>query len=649
MSFRAEDTSNGRLVLVHQFSRGQTSPNQPDLMSLIYENLPGTGTPGTEHFLDSGEENDRVFIVTADVPECLDLRGWLQLIASSKGGSGISAGPSPVAPGPTETFQQSSPDSFGDQPTIIGTVVSPSVQSAPAQSAAPDFTKAPIIADGARPAKRPRGQIPSGFEVVFQSRKPTSHGGPPPEPATPTIVTPPQEPAAVASPDEFDQLFSGMGKGESKPPSAPPPPARKESPGEFTQMFAGIGKGKTDQPPAPSPLTPGRPPSVPPPPAMEGSPGGFTEMFAGIGKGNADQPPAPSPLAPGKPLSVPPPPATNKSPGEFTQMFSSPMAKTQPPVASHPSPEVTKPSVPATPPPASPATKGASEFTLMFSTSARAPSVPESSPATGSSSLGFGQETPAVPASRSDSRGPEEFPQPYKSSGDSTRGIGSAGIGGPTRTPAPLPGASKKAPGELTMMMQGYKPPTAAPAHEPPKPPSPEAPTDPGKREPGEFTMMFRRPPQPAAPAPPTAAPPPTYQPAPPPPQAHQPGEYTSIFEIPRKPAPAAPQATPPMGYGYPAAPAAPPPPGMPQMPVYQAPPPPAAPQVAYPQVAMPPPPQYQAPPPPAYAMAPPQMQPMAMPPAGTKKPPIFWVLVLGLGGLFLIAVLLIVFFALKH
>jgi hypothetical protein len=37
------------------------------------------------------------------------------------------------------------------------------------------------------------------------------------------------------------------------------------------------------------------------------------------------------------------------------------------------------------------------------------------------------------------------------------------------------------------------------------------------------------------------------------------------------------------------------------------------------------------------------------MPPAGTKKPPIFWVLVLGLGGLFLIAVLLIIFFALKH
>jgi hypothetical protein len=45
-------------------------------------------------------------------------------------------------------------------------------------------------------------------------------------------------------------------------------------------------------------------------------------------------------------------------------------------------------------------------------------------------------------------------------------------------------------------------------------------------------------------------------------------------------------------------------------------------------------------------------MQPMGMPamqPMPAKKPAIFWVLVLGLGGLFLIAVLLILFFALKH
>jgi hypothetical protein len=37
------------------------------------------------------------------------------------------------------------------------------------------------------------------------------------------------------------------------------------------------------------------------------------------------------------------------------------------------------------------------------------------------------------------------------------------------------------------------------------------------------------------------------------------------------------------------------------------------------------------------------------MPPAAPKKPAIFWVLILGLGFLFLLAVVLILFFALKH
>jgi flagellar basal body-associated protein FliL len=45
----------------------------------------------------------------------------------------------------------------------------------------------------------------------------------------------------------------------------------------------------------------------------------------------------------------------------------------------------------------------------------------------------------------------------------------------------------------------------------------------------------------------------------------------------------------------------------------------------------------------------PPPPAPQPAPPAGGKKPAIFWIMVLGLGGLFLIAVLLILFFALKH
>ena len=83
-SFRAQDVATGRHVLVHQFISGQPSLEQPDLLSMIYSYLPGEGTPGTEHFLDSGQDENRIFIVTSDVPECLSLRKWLQFIADSR-------------------------------------------------------------------------------------------------------------------------------------------------------------------------------------------------------------------------------------------------------------------------------------------------------------------------------------------------------------------------------------------------------------------------------------------------------------------------------------------------------------------------------------------------------------------------------------
>lgn len=40
-SFRAQEISTGRHVVVHQLVSGQPSPQQPDLMSMIYTYLPG--------------------------------------------------------------------------------------------------------------------------------------------------------------------------------------------------------------------------------------------------------------------------------------------------------------------------------------------------------------------------------------------------------------------------------------------------------------------------------------------------------------------------------------------------------------------------------------------------------------------------------
>ncbi len=541
MSFQAQDTWTGQPVLLHQLLPGGTAPHQPDLAMLVFKYLPGAGTPGTEHFLEMGEEDDRVFIVTADVPECLDLRKWLQSIAASQANRETLAGPSPAEPGSTPTFIGSSPDIL---PEHLASTSEASNLSSPQP-------------DGSQPA------APHPWE------KPTVVVAPP-------SSRPPEPQESKHQPGDFTRMFNASG-GATEPPDNPP---RGQVPGGFEVVF----QSRKQPSRAGSHLEPPGPATVPPPPSpVTAGPGKFTQMFASMSKDKAEQP-----------LASPPPP----------------------------SPGLTQPSAP---PPALTA-----------------------------------EETRTLPASQSDSRGPGEFTQSFKTGGEPMGETRSPGYASPSQPPAPLPGAAKKGPGELTQLMQGYKSPTATPAAqalELPTPASPPPAAAPGKRAPGEFTMLFQHPPQPTAPVPPAGAPPPVAQPAPPPPQTRKPGTYTSLFEtpqIPPTPPPGAPPAVPPAGYAYPAVPVAPPPPpAMPQMPAYKAPPPPAAPKVAYPQVAMPQPPQCQPPPPPAM----PQMQPMAMPPPpapqamppGTKKPGNFLVLLLVLGGLFLVAVALILFFALKH
>ena len=96
-SYRAQETLTGRPVLLHQFLREQSSPSQPDLTSMVLKYLSRADAPGIENFLDSGEEGDSVFIVTSDVPECLDLRQWLQSMAIALGDGAAFAAPSVVS------------------------------------------------------------------------------------------------------------------------------------------------------------------------------------------------------------------------------------------------------------------------------------------------------------------------------------------------------------------------------------------------------------------------------------------------------------------------------------------------------------------------------------------------------------------------
>src|ERR1039457_4392388 len=95
-SFRAQEVSTGRPVVVHQFLRGQTSVNQPDLMSMVLKYLSRADAPGIENYLDSGDDGDSVFIVTTDVPECLNLRQWLQTMAVALGDVPTYSEPAPA-------------------------------------------------------------------------------------------------------------------------------------------------------------------------------------------------------------------------------------------------------------------------------------------------------------------------------------------------------------------------------------------------------------------------------------------------------------------------------------------------------------------------------------------------------------------------
>lgn len=79
-SFRGHQVSSGRAVLIHHLAAGQTPPPQPDLATLIFHFLRSAPPEESRHFVDMGEEAGSIYVVTADVPQCLDLRKWLQSV-----------------------------------------------------------------------------------------------------------------------------------------------------------------------------------------------------------------------------------------------------------------------------------------------------------------------------------------------------------------------------------------------------------------------------------------------------------------------------------------------------------------------------------------------------------------------------------------
>ena len=553
--------------------------------------------------------------------------------------------------------------------------------NAPAQPSSP--VSPPRPAENRASAAKPRstivrGQPPSGFEVVFKSRKPRLTMVPPAEPsgalAAPITMVPPAEPlGAVAAPITM------------VPPAEPSgavaaPTTEKSAPGvgEFTMMFARAGTGAVEPGVAsavPAPLGDGLPPG-PSPDLRKGAPASLT---------------TPEPVLP------PPPPRSPAGSGEagvLDRLFvnregtEAPPYGPKVPVVGSEGPTVTSADAP----------RGPGEFTRLFSVQREDSTRPSSPGATPGSA---GSQLPPFPPMAAT---PREIPL-RESAGGSGKGKGSgsftqffqtggeAGMpGAPAAPPSPpptfAPGPSRSAqkePGEVTRILQGYRPPKpdsaeqVLPAATPANAPS----IQPDGRSGGEFPRAFHDPFPPGASVPPAAVAPPFVEPAPPPPKSAGPGEYTRIMASPRRSAAAPPPSGPPgatPGGARPPMPsmaappmpsmAAPPMPSMaaPPMPSMAAPPMPGAPPVSYPQVAAPQPPAYQMPPvpykpppPPAFPPAPapgiaypqpkappPPALPKASPPAGSEKRVLLVSLVI-LGCLLILTVAVVVYFAIRH
>ena len=92
-TFKALQTSSGRIVLLHQLWQERTPPNQPDLASLVFGFLRRATAEEMKSLVDMGEEASRVFVVTEDLPECQDLRQWLQSAPGTVGTAGKASVP----------------------------------------------------------------------------------------------------------------------------------------------------------------------------------------------------------------------------------------------------------------------------------------------------------------------------------------------------------------------------------------------------------------------------------------------------------------------------------------------------------------------------------------------------------------------------
>jgi hypothetical protein len=248
-SFRALQISSGRPVLLHHLAAGRTPSPQPDLASLIFRFLRSASAEEGRHFLDMGEDEGRMFVVTADVPECQDLRKWLQSVTEAQAGKEGDAQPAEETPGPgsieftrgftTEALRQvsGSPASAPAPPSPGPRAEQPVV---PTPEKSPDALKPPAETPAASSEVTDSGatDFTAFWEKSSREKSPEALKPPPDIPAASSEVT-------DGGPSDFAGFWekSSPASLAAHPASIPTPPASLKSAGgpsevpEVTEEF----------------------------------------------------------------------------------------------------------------------------------------------------------------------------------------------------------------------------------------------------------------------------------------------------------------------------------------------------------------------------------------------------------------------------
>jgi hypothetical protein len=333
---RGLQLSTWQSVLIHQFAAGQASSQGPDLASLLFKFLRSDVGEKARDFIDMGEDDGAVYVVTTDVPECLDLRRWLGSMLDARAGKQAA----PAAPKgsadstrvfTTDTFRQAlglSESAAGPLTLSVGFPPAGDVSGAPGPppEAAPESTAAllggpltfvgfwerstPTNATGSPAPLPPKtresnsalGPVPEGT-VAYSSRgSPLSSRDGPPTFATPPGVESPQPEWTLeqAARWERESAQTKRGSNAAQPPSpaagpavaptaeddfdrmfqSPPPPAEPAAgtatASEFTRRFS-----QRDETPPSNYAPPATAPIPAANPAGKGAPDGKVEPNAG--------------------------------------------------------------------------------------------------------------------------------------------------------------------------------------------------------------------------------------------------------------------------------------------------------------------------------------------------------------------------------